>query len=377
MGSDEMSWTYKQPVKIIFGVDKVKELSSLLEDEGLKNGLLVSDPFFVESGLADEVLQYANGKLLGVFSNITPNPTVANVDECVQTIKDNEYDFVLALGGGSAIDCAKVACSVCKTPLPTAEFHSRRQKLGREHIPLVAVPTTAGTGSEVTGVSVLTDQSKGRKAPMASDNFYPRFALIDPRLTVSVTSCVTASCGLDVLSHALEGFWSKHHQPICDALALSATRTIFNYLPKAFKDGGDIKAREKVCEASVIAGLAFGLPKTAGSHACSFPLTNIFHIPHGEACALTLDSFTRINADAEGGRLHGFAKQVGFRDANDMADAILRLKIDMKMAVRLSSAGVKHEDIYELAKKSMHPNMMNNPVDIKLDDIIEMYSHIF
>lgn len=372
-----MNWTYKQPVKIIFGVDKLKGLSTLLEDEGLKNGLLVSDPFFMKSGLADEVLQYAKGRLLDVFSNITPNPTISNVDECAQIIKENNYEFVLALGGGSAIDCAKVACSVCKTPFPTAEFHSGRQKLGGDHIPLVAVPTTAGTGSEVTGVSVLTDQSEGRKAPMASDNFYPRYAIIDPRLAVSVPPSVTASCGLDVISHALEGFWSKHHQPICDALALSATRTLFDYLPRAFQDGSDIEARERVCEASVIAGLAFGLPKTAGSHACSFPLTNIYHIPHGEACALTLDSFTRINADAEGGRLHVFAKQIGFRDAKDMADAILQLKKDMKMTVRLSDAGVKHEDIFELAKKSMHPNMMNNPVDMKLDDINEMYHQIF
>lgn len=372
-----MSWIYKQPVKIVFGVDKLKQLSSLLEDEGLKNGLLVSDPFFQSSGLADEVIQYSGEKILAVFSDITPNPTLSSVDHCVKLIKENSYEFVLVLGGGSAIDCAKVACSVCKTPFSASEFHSGRRRLGQDHIPLVAVPTTAGTGSEVTSVSVLTDIKEGRKAPIASDNFYPKVALIDPRLTVSVPPSVTASCGLDVLSHALEGFWSKQHQPICDALAVSATRTIFDYLPRAFQDGGDIKARERVCEASVIAGLAFGLPKTAGSHACSYPLTNIYHIPHGEACALTLDSFTRINANAEGGRLHGFARQVGFRDADNMADAVLKLKNDMKMTVRLSAAGVKQEDIIMLAKKSMHPNMLNNPVEMTLDAIISMYERIF
>ncbi|AGK95965.1 iron-containing alcohol dehydrogenase family protein [Clostridium pasteurianum] len=368
-----MDWFYKQPVKIIFGIDKVKDLYNILKDLNYKNGLLVCGPSFAENGAAEKILDYSKGLITKIFSNIVPNPTVDNVDNCADVIRKNNIGFVLALGGGSPIDCAKAAASLCKTEDSIVLYHNQEKKFGKEHIPLIAVPTTSGTGSEVTAVSVLTNPHIGRKAPLASENFYPEYAIVDPTLTLTVPKQITASTGLDVLSHALEGFWSKDHQPICDALALHAASLVFKYLEKAYINGEDIEAREKMSEASLIAGLAFGLPKTTGSHACSFPLTNIYKLPHGEACAFTLDYFTRINAEAEDGRVNDFAKQLGFKDANDMADRIKELKFSMNMKVSLQDAGIRDEEVETLAELSIHPNLLNNPVKMEKKDLIEMF----
>ncbi len=368
-----MDWTYSQPVKLIFGSDRIKDLAAILADMNLMHGLLVSDPIFVKNGVAAKIMEYSQGRITEVFSDITPNPTVGNVDDCAWIIRDKNIEFVVALGGGSSLDCAKAACSVCKTPYSVVEFHSGRMKLGKESIPLIAIPTTSGTGSEVTPVAVLSDPQRGVKAPLVSDNFFPQCAIIDPALTLTVPPAITAATGLDVLSHALEGFWSKNHQPICDAMALHAARLCFDHLLDAYHDGGNLAAREKLSEASVMAGLAFGLPKTAGSHACSFPLTNVYHISHGEACAFTLDSFTRINAEAEGGRLHRFARMLDFADASDMADRILEMKKAMGMKITLQDAGIAEGAIPELARLSLHPNMLNNPVPMDEDLIAAMY----
>ncbi|MGP7819708.1 iron-containing alcohol dehydrogenase family protein [Niallia sp. 01092] len=368
-----MEWLYKQPVKVIFGVDKIKDLYSILNNLHYKNGLLVCGPTFAQNGTVEKILDYSKGLITKVFSDIVPNPTVDNVDNCAEMIRENNLEFVLALGGGSVIDCAKAVASLCKTEDSIVLYHNQEKKFGDKHLPLIAVPTTSGSGSEVTAVSVVTNPYISKKAPLACDNFYPAYAIIDPALTLTVPKQITASTGLDVLAHALEGFWSKDHQPICDAMALHAAKLVFDYLEKAYKNGKDIEARAKMSEASLIAGLAFGLPKTTGSHACSFPLTNIYKISHGEACAFTLDYFTRINAEVENGRVNHFARQLGFKDAYDMADGIKQLKLSMNMKVSLEDAGIKEEEIKKLVALCMHPNLFNNPVKMEKEDLIDMF----
>jgi alcohol dehydrogenase len=371
-----MSWTYSQPVKIIFGNNKTEDLYNIFNSLHLKRGILICDPIFKSNGLMDKVLNYSGGILVETFHDITPNPTVDSVDACAAIMREKNIEFAVALGGGSSLDCAKAACSVCKTPYSIVDFHSGSKKLGSEHLPLIAIPTTSGTGSEVTPVAVLSNPHNGTKAPLVSDNFFPDYAIIDPTLTLTVPAHITASTGMDVLSHALEGFWSVNHQPICDAMAIHAANLVFKHLLPAYEDGGNLEAREKMSEASLMAGLAFGLPKTAGSHACSFPLTNIYHIPHGEACAFTLDAFTRINAEGEGGRLHEFAQTIGFKDAFEMADRILEMKKLMKLKVTLKDAGIYEKDLEELAKLSQHPNMLNNPVKMTVESTLEMYKNL-
>lgn len=373
-----MDWEFLLPVKIHFGIDKLKELPDIIKQYGYKKGILVCDGIFIENGLSKKVIDRCKGLLVDVFCDITPNPTTDNVNNCVEMLRKHNADFAVALGGGSSIDCAKAACAIKGSNDLIEEYHTGKMPLKKEDgIPLIVIPTTAGTGSEVTSVSVMTNQKTGVKAPLGNPLLYPKAAIIDPVLTVSVPKSVTASTGLDVLSHALEGFWSVHPQPICDALTVSAAKTVFEFLPDVMENPSDIFAREKMCEASLLAGIAFSYPKTTGCHACSFPLTSIYKVPHGEACAFTLDYFLRLNAKNEtDGRIQRFALLCGFENAEKMADRIYEMKKVFNMRTTLSEIGVKEEEIHSLAEKSMHPNMLNNPVSMTVSDVEKMYKEL-
>ncbi len=369
-----MNWDYKQPVSIRFGNGRRKEIVDIAKEVHGTKGLLVATPFFMKNGLAKEMLEESQGLISTIFSDLSPNPDVKEVDACAEVIREEKIDFIVALGGGSAMDCAKAASVIACTKDSITKYHGTNETLPFEHIPLIALPTTAGTGSEVTCVSVLSDAKKGKKAPIVSDAFYPVLAIIDPELTYSMPAHVTASTGIDVLAHALEGYWSKGHQPICDALAYHALDLVFKYLERAYTIPEDSLAREKMCEASLIAGLAFTLPKTTSSHACSFPLSNLYHIPHGEACGLTLDTFARINAKGKDGkRIDQLAQKLGFKDTYELADQIYALKKKLNLRTDLKDLSLNKEQIEELVQLSKHPNLLNNPVDIREDMLREMY----
>ncbi len=246
--------------------------------------------------------------------------------------------------------------------------------LPETHLPLIAVPTTAGTGSEITSVAVLSDHEKGLKQPLASPAFYPSVAIVDPELTWSVPPHVTACTGMDVLCHAVEAYWSRFHQPVCDALAVSAAKTVFENLRTAVARPDDALAREKMAEASVIAGLAFTIPKTTSAHACSYPLTNRLGIAHGEACALTIDHFWEINAaEDEDGRLQQFAQKMGCADTKEMAGKIRSLKAEIGMMPDLKQYHLSDEQFEQLVQESKHPNLRNNPVEITEEMLRALY----
>lgn len=254
------------------------------------------------------------------------------------------------------------------------EYHKGSIPVPKEHLPVIALPTTSGTGSEVTCVSVLTDRRTGRKAPIVSDSFYPKKAVIDPELTLTLPPYITVYTGIDVLCHAVEGYWSKNHQPICDSLALSAIRLVFDYLPVAYNELLNKEAREKLSEASVIAGLAFSLPKTTASHACSFPLTSIYNIPHGEACGLTLDWFIRYNSKDE--RVRKLSEALGYSDVNEFADAVYELKKVLGLRLGLNDLNLTDSQLKEIAGLSRNPNLYNNPVEVTDEALIDLYNYL-
>lgn len=368
-----MSWNYVQPVEIIFKTGGLNDLAALCEERGFKKAVMVCDPYFAAAGFGDKVNACTKNRVAATYSEITPNPRTSEVNACAALMKKTGADFAIALGGGSALDCAKLACALATCDEPAEAFHSGGKTLSGNALPLIAIPTTAGTGSEVTSVAVLTDTERGIKAPIGHRSMYPKIALIDPELTLSLPPKVTAMTGLDALSHALEAFWSKNHQPACDAFALHAARLVFDWLIIAYENGGNVAAREKMCEASVIAGLAFALPKTAAAHAISFPLTNIYGLPHGEACAFTLDSLCEINAAAENGRVEEFARKLGFSGASEMGARITELKRLTGMRSTLSEAGIPQDGIQELARLSRHPNLDNNPVKLDEEALIALF----
>jgi len=244
-------------------------------------------------------------------------------------------------------------------------------------IPLIAVPTTAGTGSEITCVSVLSDHALGVKKPLVSDAFYPALALVDPELTHSVPRHITACTGMDVFCHAIEAYWSRNHQPVCDALAVHALRLVLENLRIACDEPDNALAREKMAEASVVAGLAFNMPKTNCSHGCSYPLTNLLGIPHGEACALTIDHFMRINAAQDSdGRLKQLAQMLGFENTFRFADAVTELKATIGVMLDLKQFALDDARLEALVQASKHPNLRNNPVEITEEMLREMYQKL-
>jgi alcohol dehydrogenase len=283
-------------------------------------------------------------------------------------IRENRIDGIVALGGGSTLDLAKAASIGVEK---IEEYHWNGKKIPENHLPVIAIPTTAGTGSEVTSVTVLTDRKRKCKAPIVSNSFYPKLALIDPELTYSLSPYFTAVSGIDVLCHAIEGYWSKGHQPICDVLAIHAIKLVMKYLPIACENPEHALAREKMAEASVIAGMAFTLPKTTSSHACSFPLTNLYGIPHGEACGLTLDYFIRMNA--EDTHTKQLLRELGYPNAEVFAEDVFQLKKQIGLRLDLKDLHLTEAQIQELVKESHHPNLLNNPIFVTDEILINLY----
>lgn len=372
-----MQWEFRLPVKLVFGTGKRKQLKSYIDEIGGKKGVLVCGKSFEKSGVAQEFVRLSEGALAAVYSDVRPNPTTDNVDACVALMKSIGADFAVALGGGSPMDCCKAACAIAKGSGSIRDYHSGGKSVSAdEAIPMIAVATTSGTASEVTNIAVLTDTEKDLKNPMNDDAMYPKIAVIDPELTLTVPPQVTASTGLDVLAHAVESYWSSIHQPICSTCSVHSARLVFEWLERAYQNPSELTAREKLAEASIVAGVAFSHPRTTGSHACSFPLTNIYGVPHGEACAFTLDYFLRFNADNADadGRISALAKDCGFASPYDMAEEITAMKKRMGMVCTLSQIGCTTDaQIDELTEKSMSMLMTRNPVPLTKEDIKAMY----
>lgn len=375
-----MNWEFNLPVKLIFGNGKRKDIKKYIEEIGGKNGVLVCSKSFAENGTADEFVKMSGGLIKGIFSNVRPNPTTDNVDNCVKLMRELGADFAIALGGGSPMDCCKAASATAKGSDIIRSYHTGGKAINPdEAIPMIAVTTTSGTASEITNISVLTDVERNLKNPMNDAAMYPKIAIIDPELTLSVPPQITASTGLDVLAHAVESYWSTLNQPICTACSIYSARLVFDWLEKAYNNPGDLVAREKMAEASIVAGAAFSHPRTTGSHACSFPLTNIYGMPHGEACAFTLDYFIKFNADHadSDGRITALARDCGFSTPYEMADEIMEMKKRMGMRTRLSEINcTTNEQIKELTEKSMSMLMTRNPITLTESDIYEMYQKL-
>lgn len=375
-----MNWEFNLPVKLAFGNNRHEQIFDYICEIGGEVGVLVCSRSFAGNGLADKLVKLSGGKIKAVFSDIRPNPTTDNVNACVDVMRSIGADFAVALGGGSPMDCCKAACAIAKGDDKIEAYHSGGKAISAdEAIPMIAITTTSGTASEVTNISVLTDLAKNLKQPMNDPAMYPKIAVIDPVLTLTVPPQITASTGLDVLSHAIESYWATLNQPICSACSVYAARLVFEYLERAYNHPDDLLAREKMAEASIVAGVAFSHPRTTGSHACSFPLTNIYGVPHGEACAFTLDYFVKFNvkhAD-EDGRITAFARDCGFDTPDAMADEIAAMKRRMGMRTNLSQIGcTTDEQIRELTQKSMSMLMKRNPIELTEENIYNMYINL-
>lgn len=372
-----MNWDYEQPVTIRFGSGRLVELPACIDELGCSRALLVSSAGFEKRGTLMELAMESGGRVAASYARVTPNAPFDEAQLCVDLIKENDCDCVVALGGGSVMDTAKAAACICKADKPVEHFLEHADELPSEGLPVIAIPTTAGTASEVTRVSVLSDPVTHAKHSLHSDALYAKIALVDPELTYTVPRHTTASSGIDVLCHALEGYWCKNHQPITDAMATSSLERAFRHLGTACEDPENEEAREGMCEASVFAGLAFSLPGTTAPHACSYPLTELFGIPHGEACGLTLVHFLRLNAASDPeGRILRLAHKLGFANIEEMAGRIVELQTRTGLLRDLKSFSPTDKQVEALVAGSKNSTLLRNPVEVTDEDLYRIFNEL-
>ena len=358
------SFLYSQSVKIFFGAGELGKLSERLAELGLRRCVVVCGRHFAPR--AQELCDSLDA-LCAVYGEVEQNPQLSGVIETVRLARQYNADAVIGIGGGSAIDTAKFAAAIAPDGGEAIEYYRGERAFSRKRLAVVAVPTTAGTGSEVTQVSVISHGTE--KKTINDPAFMPLAAIVDPELCLSVPPRTTMNTGLDALAHALEGFWSVNHQPICELMTAEAVRLVLENLEKACRDGGDINARSAMSYAALLGGLAFGQPKTAACHACSYPLSEDYHLPHGEACAFTLDSLVRINADE---RLEALCRSVGLSGTEELAGRIAYLKRLGGLRTRLGE--LENVDIEKLCRDcAAHPLMKNNPVRMDEAALREMF----
>lgn len=303
---------FSLPTKIYFEDGIIDSLKDILKEENFNKALLISTPFFVRNGMAEKIKK-ENDIIVDVFSDFTPSPTLSEIENAANKLKEIDADCVIALGGGTCIDLAKFASAYVKVDGKIQDYFFGRKKLNG-HLPLIAIPTTSGTGSEVTSVSACTDDETLIKAPVNDKNFFPHIAIVDPLLTLSVPAYTTAITGMDALAHALEAYWGTPHREISDLFATAAIKAIFENLEDAYLDakGENVRARREMSKGSLYAGIAFSQTRTAAVHGCSYPLSGNFGLDHGEACAFTLDLFVLENAKVDK-RMDVLAKEVFFK----------------------------------------------------------------
>jgi alcohol dehydrogenase len=365
------SFLYKQNSCIHFGVDSTKKMGDILFKTSA-SAIIACDPFLKPFSLK---LKEECPQIKDIFSEIEPNPQLTGVMKLLILASLHKCDTIIAIGGGSVMDTAKFVKGVYSyKPMDIPEL----LKFFRQEVPfnvtspikIIAVPSTAGTGAEVTSVSVVSHGDI--KNTINSPVFLPDICVIDPTLTLTVPPRVTMITGLDALSHALESFWNINHQPITDLLAKEAAKHIFSNLSNAYNEGRELNSRIGMSYGALLAGLAFSQTRTAGCHAASYPLSMIFHLAHGEACAFTLAGFIRLNNDE---RLEELAREVGFSDTNEMENYVVSLQRIAGLKTTIEDLGIS--DTYHLSKLCVeHPLMKFNPVQPSVTDMQELFKSL-
>ena len=304
------------PPTVICGAGAFSQLAAQAQRLGLTRVLLVTDAFMVKSGLGlrAEVNLREAGIASATFAGVQPDPSEQNVLDGLALYRESGAQGVVAVGGGSPIDCAKVIAMLATNPLPLRQYMGRN-KVGQPGVPLIAIPTTAGTGSEVTKAAVITDPVNDVKMLLMDPRLVPTVALVDFELTMSMPATLTAAVGVDTLTHGIEAYVSRLASPMTDALALACIEKVGRHLETAWRDPGDRDAREGMMLAATQGGMAFANSSVCLVHGMSRPVGALFHVPHGISNAMLLPAVTRYSLPGATARYATVARTLGWANA--------------------------------------------------------------
>jgi alcohol dehydrogenase class IV len=378
------------PQDLVIGGGTSDDLAEHVARIGITRPLVVSDRFLLDEGPAGPLVERLRSSIpdVATFGDVQPDPTLANVEGALRAIREHEADGVVAIGGGSPIDTAKAAAVAFANPGDVRDYAGYGNVPG-PGLPLVAVPTTAGTGSEVTRVAVITDTDRDVKMMMLDGHLMARVAISDYKLTISTPASLTSWVGVDSLTHAIEAYVSKKATVLTDMLALQATRLIGANLRRAVSTPDDEQAREAMMLGATLAGAAFSNASVALVHGMSRPIGAHFHLAHGLSNALLLPAVTRFSVSGAPARYATVAREMGLAQPEDtddtacerLVDELERLNADLDIP-SLSAAGVERDhfervvaDMAQAALDSGSPGF--NPRPSTKEEIVALYHEAY
>ncbi len=380
----EKKFTVTQPTKIVFGNGVIHDLAGVVRDLGGSKVFLVVDPGLAAAGLADHITAplEAAGIPFVLFDRVDPEPGLKLADSGCGIAKAEGCDCVVGAGGGSAMDIAK-AVSILVTNGGKAADYLGLGKIKKPGLPKIMVPTTAGTGSEVSFTAVFINEETRSKGGMNGDPLYPEAAVLDPELTLTMPPHVTAATGIDALTHAIESFVSVQANGMSEVYSLEAINLIAENLPLAYADGRNLEARYHMLLGSLLAGKGLALAGVGLVHAMAYPLGGMFGIPHGLANAVLLPyvmDYTLIGAperfsviaDAMGMRI----EKLTTREAASLAvEAVYALNREVGIPPNLAELGIREESLPEMADVALTVTrpVENNPRQPTRDEVIRVY----
>jgi len=366
--------------RIVFAVGASRRLAELLEPLGASSVLIVTDPGVVAAGLVAPMASALSeaGLAVEVFAGVEANPTDRNVTAGAAILRRLGLPVVMALGGGSAMDAAKAIALLGPNDggLSDILFGTQPQRPGAT---TVAVPTTAGTGSETNMFGVITDTGSGRKVYIGHPSVRPVITVLDPELTLGLPRYPTATCGMDVLTHAIEALTAVGATPYSDSVALGAIAMVAEWLPRAVADGSDIEARSQMLLASSMAAIAFNVAGLGACHGTGHPLSARLHAAHGQTLATMLPHVMAFNADVCAAKYARVASALGASGEGDDSaraaiDAVRRLRAEVGVDRSIRALGGSPEMIEQLAADAMADMItFTNPKPVSLEQVVLLY----
>jgi len=378
-----MNFDFHSTRSILVERGGAKNLAKRIFDRGGTSALIVTDRGVLSAGLLDQTMpQFKElGLQVRIYSDVQADPPVSVIDDAVKAAQDSEVDFIVGFGGGSSMDVAKLVALLAPGKEKLADVYGIGFAKG-PRLPLILVPTTAGTGSEVTSISIVT-VSESEKKGVVSPQLLPDVALLDAELTLGLPAHVTAATGIDAMVHAIEAFTTQRlKNPVSDALAKEALHLLAGNLHKAVNLGSDIEARENMLLGACLAGMAFNNAPVAGVHALAYPIGARFHVPHGLSNSLMLGPVMRFNLESA----HAMYAELGkiikpglkgstHEQATQLANYLANLAGELGLPQRLNEVGITAQHIDQLASDAMLQIrlLQNSPREIGLKDALELY----